>query len=58
MPAIKEISDKNFQKLLDAKEDLGYESMDEVLEDILDFWLTFTDYTKRGYEKTRPNLRK
>ncbi|MFQ6135258.1 MAG: hypothetical protein ACE5KU_05530 [Nitrososphaerales archaeon] len=42
-----EISESNYRKLLEAKEELDYDSVDEVLEDILDFWLSFVDLTRR-----------
>lgn len=54
MPAEIKISDSNYQKLLAAKEETGYQSIDEVLEDILDFWFTFIELTKRrnkSYER-------
>lgn len=47
MPVEIKISDSNYRKLLDAKEEMGYESIGEVLEDVLDFWLTFIEFSKR-----------
>ncbi len=47
MPVKIEISDSNYRKLLDAKEEMGYESIDAVLEVVLDFWWTFSELTNK-----------
>jgi predicted CopG family antitoxin len=42
------ISDENYRRLIEAKEEMGYDSIDKVIEDLLDFWGSFVNRGTKG----------
>lgn len=43
-----EVSERNFERLLSLKEAAGADSIDEVIDWLLDFWFSWSERNKDG----------